>query len=66
MMSLAAAFKKRWDRFDLDIAFQIDEGLTVLFGPSGAGKTTTLRCSPMTGVWRSTERFFTTRPTAYR
>jgi molybdate transport system ATP-binding protein len=43
MMSLAAAFKKRWDRFDLDIAFQIDEGLTVLFGPSGAGKTTTLR-----------------------
>lgn len=42
-MSLVAAFKKQWDRFDLDIAFQMDEGLTVLFGPSGAGKTTTLR-----------------------
>jgi molybdate transport system ATP-binding protein len=42
-MSLAATFKKQWDRFNLDIAFQIDEGLTVLFGPSGAGKTTTLR-----------------------
>ena len=42
-MSLAAAFKKQWDKFDLDIAFEIEEGLTVLFGPSGAGKTTTLR-----------------------
>ena len=42
-MILAATFKKKWDRFDLDITFQIDEGLTVLFGPSGAGKTTTLR-----------------------
>jgi molybdate transport system ATP-binding protein len=42
-MSLVAEFKKQWDRFNLDIAFQIDEGLTVLFGPSGAGKTTTLR-----------------------
>jgi molybdate transport system ATP-binding protein len=42
-MGLTAAFRKKWDRFDLDIAFQIDEGLTVLFGPSGAGKTTTLR-----------------------
>jgi molybdate transport system ATP-binding protein len=42
-MSLTAAFKKRWDKFDLDVAFHIDEGLTVLFGPSGAGKTTTLR-----------------------
>ena len=42
-MSLVAAFKKQWDRFDLDITMQIDEGFTVLFGPSGAGKTTTLR-----------------------
>ena len=42
-MGLTAAFKKQWDRFDLDVAFQIDEGLTVLFGPSGAGKTITLR-----------------------
>lgn len=42
-MGLAATFRKQWDRFNLDIAFQIDEGLTVLFGPSGAGKTTTLR-----------------------
>jgi molybdate transport system ATP-binding protein len=42
-MRLVGAFKKQWDRFNLDIAFQIDEGLTVLFGPSGAGKTTTLR-----------------------
>lgn len=42
-MSLVAKFKKKWDGFDLDVAFQIDAGLTVLFGPSGAGKTTTLR-----------------------
>jgi len=42
-MILAAVFKKKWDRFHLDIAFQMNEGLTVLFGASGAGKTTTLR-----------------------
>jgi molybdate transport system ATP-binding protein len=42
-MSITATFKKQWDNFNLDIAFRIDEGLTVLFGPSGAGKTTTLR-----------------------
>lgn len=42
-MGIEAAYTKQWDRFNLDIAFRIDEGLTVLFGPSGAGKTTTLR-----------------------
>jgi hypothetical protein len=31
-MGLTAAFRKKWDRFDLDIAFQIDEGLTVSLG----------------------------------
>jgi molybdate transport system ATP-binding protein len=30
--------------FSLDIEFQADAGVTVLFGPSGAGKTLTLDC----------------------
>jgi molybdate transport system ATP-binding protein len=30
--------------FSLDIAFQTSSGITVLFGPSGAGKTLTLDC----------------------
>jgi molybdate transport system ATP-binding protein len=29
--------------FDLDVSFSVDGGITVLAGPSGAGKTTTLR-----------------------
>ena len=30
--------------FSLTIAFEAAEGATILFGPSGAGKTATLRC----------------------
>jgi molybdate transport system ATP-binding protein len=32
------------DGFPLDVAFEAPPGVTVLFGPSGAGKTTTLSC----------------------
>src|SRR5260370_36063181 len=30
--------------FDLDVDFVVPSGVTILFGPSGAGKTTVLRC----------------------
>lgn len=48
-MALKAAFTKRFGRagsplFALDVAFEAAPGVSVLFGPSGAGKTTTLRC----------------------
>jgi molybdate transport system ATP-binding protein len=42
--------KKRLDGFELDVAFQADEGRVVLFGPSGAGKSLTLQA--ITGVMR--------------
>jgi molybdate transport system ATP-binding protein len=35
---------KRLDRFDLDVAWRAGDGVAVLFGPSGAGKTLTLHC----------------------
>lgn len=40
---LQVSIQKRLDAFALDVEFQVDTGLTVLFGPSGAGKTMTLR-----------------------
>lgn len=30
--------------FQLDVAFAVEKGITILFGPSGAGKTTVLDC----------------------
>lgn len=46
---LKAFFTKRFGHtrsphFVLEVDFQAAPGVTVLFGPSGAGKTTTLRC----------------------
>lgn len=35
---------KQLDHFDLDIEFSIENGLLVIEGPSGAGKTTILNC----------------------
>jgi molybdate transport system ATP-binding protein len=43
-MSLDAAVRARFGTFDLDVAFRAPAGITTLFGPSGAGKTVTLRC----------------------
>jgi len=40
---LQVRIQKRLDAFDLDVELEVDTGLTVLFGPSGAGKTMTLR-----------------------
>jgi len=47
---LRTEIKKRLDGFELDVAFQADEGRVVLFGPSGAGKSLTLQA--ITGVMR--------------
>jgi len=47
---LQAEVKKRLDGFELDVAFQADEGRVVIFGPSGAGKSLTLQA--ITGVMR--------------
>ncbi|MFQ5593130.1 MAG: ABC transporter ATP-binding protein [Anaerolineae bacterium] len=40
---LQVSIQKHLGTFALDVEFQVDTGLTVLFGPSGAGKTMTLR-----------------------
>jgi molybdate transport system ATP-binding protein len=43
-MLKASVQKKLW-HFDLDVSFQVDVGqILVLWGPSGAGKTTILEC----------------------
>ena len=41
--SLAIAIQKRLPHFSLDISFQVLAGRTVLFGPSGSGKSVTLK-----------------------
>jgi molybdate transport system ATP-binding protein len=42
--SLCVAIRKKLPRFDLDVKFECDPGtLTVIVGPSGAGKTTLIR-----------------------
>jgi molybdate transport system ATP-binding protein len=44
-MSAAVAITKRLSpEFTLDVDFQVDAGFTILFGASGSGKTTILRC----------------------
>ena len=44
MVSLAVEVRARRGTFALDACFEAPPGITALFGPSGAGKTLTLRC----------------------
>lgn len=39
-MTVSVSLQHRFDGFDLDVAFEAPAGITVLFGRSGAGKTT--------------------------
>ena len=42
---IEAAFRGRLGEFSLDLEVRLPgSGVTALFGPSGAGKTTVLRC----------------------
>ena len=41
---IRARIRKHFTGYSLDIEFQAANGITVLFGPSGAGKTLTLDC----------------------
>ena len=41
-MTISASIRQKFGAFVLDVSFRVDEpGITALFGPSGAGKTTT-------------------------
>jgi molybdate transport system ATP-binding protein len=42
-VSLSVALHLRVGSFDLEVSFEAHQGITALFGPSGAGKTLTLR-----------------------
>ena len=41
---LEVAIRARLADFTLDVAWTAGDGVSVLFGPSGAGKTLTLQC----------------------
>jgi molybdate transport system ATP-binding protein len=41
---LQVRLRKRLPKFDLDVEWRAGDGVAVLFGPSGAGKTVTLQC----------------------
>ncbi len=41
---LSLSITKRFPGFTLDVAWEADDPVVVLFGPSGAGKTLTLQC----------------------
>ena len=54
---LSAQFRKQHPNFSLEAIFSVGPGITILFGPSGAGKTTILDCiaglaTPDSGVIR--------------
>lgn len=44
MPAVNVEISKGFPNFRLDVSFSAEEGITVLFGPSGAGKTLTLHC----------------------
>lgn len=52
-LTLHVLARHRLGALALDVAFDAPPGVTVLFGPSGAGKTTTLRI--VAGLLRATE-----------
>ncbi|HET9314520.1 MAG TPA: ABC transporter ATP-binding protein [Methylomirabilota bacterium] len=41
---LQVRLRKRLPKFELDVEWRAGDGVAVLFGPSGAGKTVTLQC----------------------
>ena len=43
-MSLSVDFKHRFGDFSMDVSFDAPEGITVLFGRSGSGKTNIIKC----------------------
>ncbi len=43
-MSIELSIDLRLGDFHLQVAFEVGDGIAALFGPSGAGKTLTLRC----------------------
>jgi molybdate transport system ATP-binding protein len=54
---LSLAITKQLSDFALDVSFEVNREILVLFGPSGSGKTTTLQCiaglqTPDSGVIR--------------
>jgi molybdate transport system ATP-binding protein len=49
-MMLSVQLQKRLPAFTLDVAFEAAPGVTIVFGESGSGKTTVLRC--VAGVTR--------------
>ena len=43
-LQLRKRFQEGDRAFDLDVELELPAGITILFGPSGAGKTTVLDC----------------------
>jgi xanthine dehydrogenase accessory factor len=54
-MGLTVCLKKALDRFTLDVAWEIGNELAVIFGPSGSGKSLTLKL--LAGLMRPDEGF---------
>jgi molybdate transport system ATP-binding protein len=67
-VELSVQIRKRFTGFELQLAFDIPAGITILFGASGAGKTTVLDCiagltAPDAGRIALRERVFFERGT---